>query len=133
MASLTDTQLEFLRGNAFVGVATTVRADGSLHSTVVWVDVEDGDPVFLTTRARAKFRHLERDPRVSLLVVDPANAWRWVSVSGTVEISDEKAEARVDTMARKYLGQEVYPWRRPEDVWVDCRIRPGRVVTAGLE
>jgi PPOX class probable F420-dependent enzyme len=133
MASLTDAQLEFLRDNAFVAVATTVRPDGSLHSTVVWVDVEDGDPLFLTTRARAKFRHLQRDPRVSLLMVDPANAWRWVSVSGRVELSDEKADARVDRMARKYLGQDEYPWRRPGDEWVDCRIRVDRVVNAGVE
>ena len=133
MASLSDAQLEFLRDNPFVGVLTTVRADGSLHSTVLSIDVEDGDPVFLTTRSRAKFRHLERDPRVSLLVVDPAHAGRWVSVSGTVEISDEQADARVDKLARKYLGQDEYPWRRPEDVWVDCRIRPGRVVNAGVE
>ena len=98
MASLSDAQLEFLRDNPFVGVVTTVRPDGSLHSTVVWVDVEDGDPVFLTTRDRAKFRHLEHNPQVSLLVADPSNTWRWVSVSGTVELSEEKAVPRVDKL-----------------------------------
>ena len=133
MASLSDAQVEFLRDNPFVGVVTTVRADGSLHSTVVWVDVDDGDPVFLTTRDRAKFRHLQRNPQVSLLVADPSNPWRWVSVSGAVELSEENAVPRVDKLAKKYLGQDEYPYEQPGTVWVDCRIRPDRIVTAGVE
>ena len=44
---LTEKQLEFLE-NPFVGVVTTLREDGSPHSTVVWVDVEDGIPTFNT-------------------------------------------------------------------------------------
>jgi hypothetical protein len=41
MAQLTDAQLAFLRDNPFVGVVTTLRADGSPHSTVVWIDADE--------------------------------------------------------------------------------------------
>jgi PPOX class probable F420-dependent enzyme len=133
MASLDDAQLRFLRDNAFVAVVTTVRADGGLHSTVVWVDVEERDAVFLTLRSRAKAIHLARDPRVSLLVADPANTYRWLAVSGRAELSEEKADARLDVVARKYLGRDEFPWRRPGEVWVDCRIRAERIEAAGIE
>ena len=43
MAKLSEKQLQFLE-NPYVGVVTTLREDGSPHSTVVWVDVEDGVP-----------------------------------------------------------------------------------------
>jgi len=131
--TLDDAQVAFIRDNAFVGAATTVRADGGLHTTVVWVDVEDGDAVFTTLRSRAKGRHLERDPRVSLLVVDPANTYRWLAVSGTAELSEERAESRLDAYARRYLGRDAFPWRQPGQVWVDCRIRADRIESTGVE
>ena len=131
MPKLTDAQREFL-ANPFVGVVTTVRDDGSLHTTVVWVEEEDGDVAFTTLRSRAKGRQLERDPRVSMLVLDPGDVRRWVSVSGTAELSEDGADARVDRLARKFLGVEEYPWRRPEEVWVSCVIRADRVEAAGF-
>jgi PPOX class probable F420-dependent enzyme len=132
MAVLTRAQSDFL-AQPFVGVVTTVRFDGRLHSTVVWVGVEDGDAVFATLRSRAKARHLERDPRVSLLVADPANPYRWMSVSGTAELSEEGADALVDRLATKYLGRDEYPWRRPGQTWVAVRIRSDRIETTGVE
>ena len=70
MAQLDEKKAEFL-DNPFVGIATTLREDGSPHSTVVWVDREDSVLSFNTARGRAKPRHIEHDPRVSLLVIDP--------------------------------------------------------------
>ncbi len=49
---------------------TTLRADGSPHSTVVWVDCDGDDVLFNTARGRAKERHLLADPRVSVVTVD---------------------------------------------------------------
>jgi len=133
VAALSDAQQAFLRDNPFVGVVTTVRADGGLHSTVVWVDVENGDALFVTLRGRAKEVHLAHDPRVSLLVADPGNPYRWLAVSGTAEISEGRAEERLDVAARTYLGRDAYPWRQPGQVWVECRIRADRIETTGLE
>ena len=69
-ASLTERQLAFLDENPFVGVATTLRPDGSPHSTVVWVDIDEGVVSFNTEEGRAKVRHVDDDSRVSLLVLD---------------------------------------------------------------
>ena len=82
MAKLEEKQRKFLDENPFVGTVTTLRADGSPHSTIVWVDVDDGKVSFNTARGRAKTEHLDKDPRASLLVVDPNDTYKWVAVSG---------------------------------------------------
>jgi PPOX class probable F420-dependent enzyme len=134
MATLTDAQLAFLRDNAYVGVVTTLRPDGSAHSTVVWVDVDDtGTPGFNTAHGRAKPRYLARDPRVTLTVVNPANAYQWLTLSGTARLDDEGADAQIDKLARKYLGAETYPFRKPGEVRVRVPITADRVEAHGID
>lgn len=131
MAQLDERQRTFLQ-NPFVGITTTLRSDGSPHSTVVWVDTDEEGVSFNTAHGRAKPRHLEADPRLSLLVVDPDDAYRWLAISGTAELRDDGAEGQIDRLAKKYLGQDTYPWRRPGERRVSVRIRPERVESSGL-
>jgi PPOX class probable F420-dependent enzyme len=130
---LTNEQLKFLDENAFVGIITTVRRDGSPHSTVVWVDEDDGLPSFNTARGRAKERYLKRDPRAALLVVDPENPYRWVSITGQAELIDEGANEQIDKLAKKYLGEDEYPWRNPAEQRVKVRIAPEKVDSSGFD
>ena len=71
MAKLGENPRKFLEESPYVGVVTTLREDGSPHSTIVWVDVEGDKVSFNTALGRAKPKHLEHDPRASLLMVDP--------------------------------------------------------------
>ena len=132
MAKLNEKQLEFL-ANPYVGVVTTLREDGSPHSTVVWVDVEDGIPSFNTALGRKKPQNLEQDPRAALIVVDPQDAYKWISFDGKAELTTEGAEPQIDRLAKKYLGQDTYPWRKDDEQRVTVRIRPERVTANGLD
>jgi PPOX class probable F420-dependent enzyme len=132
MKTLDDKARMFL-DQPFVGEVTTLRADGSPHTTVVWVDVDSDEVIFNTAVGRAKERHLRKDPRVSLIVVDPENTYRWVSVSGTAELTIEGADDEIDRLAKKYLGKDEYPWRNPEEQRINVRIRPDRVEATGLD
>jgi PPOX class probable F420-dependent enzyme len=132
MATLNEKQIEFLE-NPYVGVVTTLRPDGSPQSTVVWVDVVDGVPSFNTARGRVKSRDLEADPRASLVVVDPSDAYKWVALDGRAELTDEGADAQIDKLAKKYLDADEYPFRNPEEQRVSVRILPQRVASGGLE
>jgi len=120
---LTRAQREFLE-NPFIGVATTLRPDGSPHSTVVWVDVDDDGVSFNTAWPRAKPRHLEADPRVSLVVVDPKDELRWLGITGTATLVDEGANDQIDRLARKYRGHERYQSHREGETRVTVRIAP---------
>jgi PPOX class probable F420-dependent enzyme len=131
--TLSEEQLRFLDENPFVGVVTTLREDGSPHSTVVWVDVDDGLPSFNTEEGRAKPRHLEHDPRVALLVLDPSDPYRWVAVNGTAELTTEGGREQIDKLAKKYIGEETYPWLDPEKRRLKVRIHPERVGSYGFD
>jgi PPOX class probable F420-dependent enzyme len=132
MATLSEKQKEFL-AKPYVGVVTTLREDGSPHSTVVWVEPQDGVVSFNTAYGRAKPRHLERDPRVSLTVVDPDDAYRWLSIDGRAELTTEGADEQIDRLAKKYLGADTYPWRQEGEQRVTVRIRPERVNAYGID
>jgi PPOX class probable F420-dependent enzyme len=132
MATLTDKQRQFLQ-QPYVGEVTTLRGDGSPHSTVVWVDIDTDAVGFNTAVGRAKERHLRRDPRVSLIVVDPGNAYKWLSISGEAELTIDGADAQIDKLAKKYLGQDEYPWRNPQEQRITVRISPQHVDSYGLD
>ena len=133
MTQLKEPQKQFLDQNPFVGVVTTLREDGSPHSTIVWVDVEDGKPSFNTASGRAKPKHLEHDPRASLLVVDPNNSYKWVAVSGHAQVTEEGADAQIDKLAKKYIGKDEYPWRDPAEQRLKVLIEPEKVDVSGFD
>jgi PPOX class probable F420-dependent enzyme len=124
-------QRAFIRDNPYYAVLTTLRADGSPHSTVVWVDEDDGDLVFNTALGRAKERHLAADPRASITVVDPANPYRWLAASGPVTMTTEGADAHIDQLARRYTGSAYASWREGE-TRVSGRLTPDHVEGVGL-
>jgi len=133
VAQLSDAQRAFLHDNPFVGTVTTLRGDGSPHSTVVWIDAPDDAVLFNSPRSGAKVRHILADPRVSVVVIDPAEMYRWVGVTGTAEIIEEGADEHIDRLARKFLGADTYPFRRPDEQRVTVRIRPERIESIGVD
>lgn len=133
MADLKEDQRRFLDENPFVGTVTTLREDGSPHSTIVWVDVEDGKVSFNTATGRAKPKHLEHDPRASVLVVDPNNTHKWVAVSGRAEVTEQGADEQIDKLAKKYIGKDEYPYRTPTEQRLKVVIEPEHVDAAGFD
>jgi PPOX class probable F420-dependent enzyme len=133
VAQLSDAQRAFLQDNPFVGTVTTLRDDGSPHSTVVWIDATDDAVLFNSPGSGAKVRHLRADPRISVVVIDPAEMYRWVGVTGTAEIVEEGADEHIDRLAKKYLGADTYPFRMPGEQRVTVRITPTHVEGIGLD
>jgi PPOX class probable F420-dependent enzyme len=133
VAVLKEKEQQFLDENPFVGVVTTLRGDGSPHSTVVWVDVEDGKVSFNTATGRAKPEHLEHDPRASLLVVDPNDTHKWVAVSGPTKMTEQGADAQIDKLAKKYIGADEYPYRNPAETRLKVVIDPEKVDASGFD
>ena len=119
---LTDAQKTLLEETHY-GVVTDINPDGSPHSTVIWVDHDGRNLMFNTAYARLKTRNIERDPRVSVIVFDPANPFqRTLTVRGRAELIDEGADDHIDRLAKKYTGLDKYPWRRPDEQRVSVRV-----------
>ncbi len=117
----------------FVGVVTTVNPSGSPQSTVVWVDVDDHGVSFNTAHGRVKPLNLARDPRVSLLVVDPDDPYRWLRVSGSGTLVDDGADEQIDRLSKKYTGRDVYASRQPGERRVSVRIVPTKILSRGID
>jgi PPOX class probable F420-dependent enzyme len=132
VAKLNEKQQQFLE-NPFVGVVTTLRPDGSPHSTVVWVDQEDGEVSFNTAYGRTKPSNLEHDPRISLVVIDPNDTYKWIAVDGRASLTTDGADGQIDRLAKKYLGKDEYPFRKAEEQRVTVKIDTERVQAYGLD
>ena len=116
---------ELLQAKNFC-LVSTIRSDGSVHSAPVWVDVQDGRPVLNTAEGRAWPRNLERDPRVTLTVQNMDNPYEYVAIRGRVaERTHDGADEHIDAMAKKYLGQDTYPFRQPGEQRVIIKVDPG--------
>ena len=129
--NLTARERAFLE-NPYVGVVTDLRPDGSPHSTVVWVDVDDDGPSFNTAWPRAKPRYLDVDPRVSLVVLDPQDPYRWIAITGTTTMTDDGANDQIDRLSKKYTGREKYANHREGETRVSVRISPSWIESRGL-
>jgi len=56
-----------------------------------------------------------------------------VDISGRVVDVDESDEAdrHIDKMAKKYMGQDTYPWRQPGEQRILFKIEPERIHEMG--
>ena len=130
MAKLTEAQYRMFT-DPYYGVVATVRPDGSPHQSVVWVDYDGENVVFNTAEGRAKPRHIRANPNVSVTVVDPENPYRWIAVSGPVEMSKEGAAEHINKLSHKYRGRDYdLP---PGQQRLIVRVKPERVTAYGLD
>ena len=128
---LSEEQKGIFSKKAFVHLATRMK-DGSPQVSPVWVDTEGDHIVVNSAKGRLKDRNMRADPRVALSVTDPDNPYSAIMVRGrVVKITENGADAHIDKMAKKYLGQDQYPYRTPEEVRVLYYIEPERVGTQG--
>lgn len=123
-ATIEGRSQELLQAKNFCNVST-IRSDGSVHTAPVWVDLQDGRPVLNTAEGRAWPRNLERDPRVTLTIQNMDNPYEYLSIRGRVaERTQEGADEHIDALAKKYLGQDSYPFRQPGEQRVIIRVDP---------
>jgi PPOX class probable F420-dependent enzyme len=106
----------------------TVMPDGTPQVTPVWFDYDGTHIRVNSARGRVKDRNMRRNPAVALSIVDPGNGYRYLGIRGrVVEITEHGGDAHIDKLAKKYLGQDSYPYRRAGEVRVIYKIAPERV------
>jgi len=117
---------DILEGNSFAHVAT-LRADGQLSNNPVAL-MWDGSHVRFSTRKKlVKYGSLRSDPRIALSIPDPANIWRYIEIRGRATLEDDRDRSFIDSIARKYMGVERYPFDLPGDERVTVTVHPEQV------
>jgi PPOX class probable F420-dependent enzyme len=116
---------------AFAHIAT-VGADGAPQVTPVWVDFDGTHVRFNTARGRVKDKNLKANPRVAISIQDPENPYRYVQIRGRVtEMTEKGADDHIDALAKKYLGKDKYPGRKPGEVRVTVKVAPEKIQSMG--
>ena len=97
--------LELARGANLASV-TTLLPDGTPMTQPLWVDADDEHILLNTEVHRQKFKNIQRDPRVTVLVVDPEAPYLYVEVRGHVvaTVLGPDARAHIDALSQKYTG-----------------------------
>ncbi|MFI2414837.1 PPOX class F420-dependent oxidoreductase [Streptomyces sp. NPDC018947] len=93
-------------------VMATLRRDGAPVSTPTWYLWEDDGRVLISLdEGRVRLRHLRRDPRVTLTVLDGDDWYTHVTLIGRVtETRDDEGLADIDRLSAQYTGKP-YPDR----------------------
>ena len=131
MTVIPESHVDLLDRPLIAHLATT-RPDHTPQVNPMWFGW-DGELIrFTNTTTRQKFRNVETNPHVSISIVDPDQPYRYLEVRGKVaEITEQGADAHIDKMAKKYLGQDKYPYRQDGEVRVIYKVRPEHTTTMG--
>ena len=103
-------------------VVTTLRSDGQPVSVATWYILEKDDRVLLNMdHSRVRLKHLRRDPRLTLTVLDESSWYTHVSLIGrVVEMVDDEGLIDIDRLSTHY-GDRPYPNRESPRVsaWME--------------
>jgi PPOX class probable F420-dependent enzyme len=122
---------ELLGRPVLAALSTRLRLGAQTHPT--WFELDGDDVLVNTTLERSKGRNLVRDPRATVLVVDPDNSSRWIEIRGVVDLETDGAIEQLDRVTRRYTSHpafygHVYPSdRRDRETRVIARIHPRRI------
>lgn len=122
---------DLLHSTALAHVATIGPA-GEPQSNPVWFGWDGTYIRFSQTTGRQKYRNMQREPRIALSIVDPQNPYRYLEIRGKVVRIDPDPDLDfINSMAKKYLGQDRYPWHQPGDERVVIVVEPEHTTHMG--
>lgn len=122
-----DSDLKTLATAKNFAALSTLSASGQPRTHVMWIDADDEHLLINTEAHRAKFRDMERDPRVTVTVINAENAYQYVEARGRVVdvVRGDAANAHIDAVSQRYTGQDYQGAVQSERVVV--KIAPERI------
>ena len=122
MKKIPESHIDILNKKSFAHLAT-IMPDGTPQVTPVWVDYDGEYIIINSARGRVKTRNMQAGAPVAVEIMDADNPYRYLQVRGkVVDVSEEDADAVIDSLAKKYLGVDSYPYRREGEVRVTYKI-----------
>jgi PPOX class probable F420-dependent enzyme len=109
------------------GAITTVLPSGRLQTHPIWVGTDGQRLVVNTETHRQKYKNIERDTNVTLMIRDEENPYRYAEVRGEVveKVRGQAAREHIDELSQKYHGED-YPPESIESERVMLWIVPSR-------
>jgi PPOX class probable F420-dependent enzyme len=125
MTATPDKYLDLLEQKKAFASLATLMPDGTPQVTPVWFDWQSGVLRVNTAKGRTKARNMTPGAAVAVSIVDPDNPYRYVQIRGKVtRVVEQGADAHIDSLAKKYLGQDKYPYGQPGEIRMLVEIEP---------
>jgi len=129
MAELEGRSLEIVKEGKNYAVVSIPTEDGSVQAVVVWAHADDDGNVTLNSaEGRAWPANLRKAERATVTMMADGNPYEWVSIRGKlVGDTQEGADEDINMLAKKYIDEDVYPWKGPDEVRVKFTLEPEKV------
>ena len=122
---LTPDQLGGLLDEVRLATLATIRKDGTVLLSPIWFVWEDGGFTVGIAAGDGKLKHIERDPRVTIVVSEDAFPYRGFEVRGTARSLDVPYGPAVRRIATRYVGEQGAAFYDDSDGGAVVRIEPG--------
>ncbi|MDQ6710772.1 MAG: pyridoxamine 5'-phosphate oxidase family protein [Candidatus Dormibacteraeota bacterium] len=125
MAAQVSKKLAEFANEVYPAIIGTTRTDGSVEMVPVWFEQKDGSFWINGATTRGWFKHMQRDPRITLMLVDPKNMWRWAQVEGKmVEWAEDPNGEHINHLSHRYLKTDYQNARTGR---IKIQIEPTRI------
>jgi PPOX class probable F420-dependent enzyme len=132
MVAVPAEYLDLLQQKKAFAHLATIMPNGTPQVTPVWFDYVGGKIRVNSAKGRVKSRNMQEGAPVALSILDPDNPYRYVQIRGRVaRVIEEGASAHIDSLTKKYLGQDKYPYARPDEERLIFEVEPAAVQTMG--
>ena len=123
-ATLEGRPQEIIAGKNYAHVAIP-RADGTVQTVIVWAHTDGANVMLNSAEGRDWPQNLRRAGTATVTVMADSDPYEWVSVTGRLaEDTHDGADAHIDSLAKKYLDKDEYPFRQPGEQRVIVRVEP---------
>ncbi len=108
MTAAVDPRVHALAHEPNFATLTVLLRSGAAMTHVMWIDADDDHLLINTEVHRAKFRAVERDPRVTVTIIDRDDPYVYAEVRGHVveTVRGPDARAHIDRLSQKYRGRD---------------------------
>jgi PPOX class probable F420-dependent enzyme len=132
MVAIPPKYLDLLQEKVAIAHLATIMPDGTPQVTPVWFDYVDGTFRVNSAKGRVKSRNMTQSAPVALSIPDPENPYRYIQIRGRVKhVTEDGASAHIDSLTKKYLGKDKYPFSQPGEVRLLFEIEPSAVQASG--
>ena len=130
MTDFPDTHRDLLDGQ-FASLATIGR-DGFPQVTEIWFLHDEGELKLSLNSARLKTRNLQRDPKVSLMLLDLEVPYRYLEVRGNARVEPDDDYEFARKLGAKYGGADLKEHDQPGESRVVVTIEPVNVYAVDM-
>src|SRR3954451_8042311 len=110
MAADIPSSLRPLLDRPLFGALGTIRPDDTVQVNPMWFEYDGEHLRFTHTNQRGKFRNLQQNPSMSLLLIDAKDPQRYLELRGKlVDVVDDPTGAFYVRLGRRYGNADTQP------------------------